>query len=174
MPNLSIIDKINSYALYNGNKELLGIGEIELPELATMTDTLKGAGIAGEIDTPTVGQYQSATFKITFNTMNNRSINLSSPTKKHFDARADAQSFNNITGEFEHLPIKIILEGIPKTMSLGKFNTAEKTETGLEYELLYMKMWINNEVVLEIDKFNFICKIDGIDYLSEVRKNLGK
>ena len=43
-----------------------------------------------------------------------------------------------------------------------------------EFELTYLKMSINGEDVLEIDKINFICMIKGTDYLQTVRSQLGQ
>ncbi|MGF9821967.1 phage major tail tube protein [Brevibacillus agri] len=31
----------------------------------------------------------------------------------------------------------------------------------------------DGETVVEIDKFNYVCVIDGVDYLAKVRSNLG-
>lgn len=52
---------------------------------------------------------------------------------------------------------------------LGKLAVSASTETKSEFELSYIKIEINDKEHLEIDKFNFICKIDGIDYLAQVR-----
>lgn len=37
----------------------LGVGTVDLPEIQKMTDTLSGSGIAGEVETPIPGHFQS-------------------------------------------------------------------------------------------------------------------
>jgi phage tail tube protein FII len=39
--------------------------------------------------------------------------------------------------------------------------------------VVYISVSIDGKKVLEIDKFNYICIIDGEDYLKDVRKALG-
>ena len=36
-----------------------------------------------------------------------------------------------------------------------------------------MKLSIDGSEILEIDKYNYIHKILGVDYMAEVRRNLG-
>ena len=50
--SLVIPEVLNHYNVYNDRaKKLIGIsGEIELPELEALTDTIEGAGVLGEID----------------------------------------------------------------------------------------------------------------------------
>ncbi len=170
---MTIPDKLISYKIYNESKEMLGIAEITLPELSFMSESLKGAGIAGEMELPTLGHFQSFTFTINWNVIESENIKLLAPKTYHFDCRGSRQSHDTGTGIIQEGPIKILLRGIPKKVSLGKLDPAAKTDTSAEFEAVYIKIWIDEKEVVEIDKFNFICKINGVDYLEKVRKNLG-
>ena len=48
----SIIPEVlNHFNIYNGANALVGVsGEVELPELEAITDTVEGTGVLGEID----------------------------------------------------------------------------------------------------------------------------
>ena len=64
----SIIPEVlNHFNIYNGANALVGVsGEVELPELEAITDTVEGTGVLGEIEDPVTGQFSSATIKIPF------------------------------------------------------------------------------------------------------------
>ena len=38
----------------------------------------------------------------------------------------------------------------------------------------YWKTWLNGKEVREVDPMNMIYKVNGVDYLADVRKALGK
>ena len=47
------------------------------------------------------------------------------------------------------------------------------SDTKNTIEVNYLKVTIDGENVLELDKYNYICNIGGTDYLSDVREALG-
>ena len=60
----SIPERLINYRVYNEANALMGMATVDLPELQAMSDTVSGAGIAGEVDSPVLGHYQamSSTF----------------------------------------------------------------------------------------------------------------
>ena len=60
-----------------------------------------------------------------------------------------------------------------KIDELGKLEVGTTTDTSNVIEVTYIKVDIDGETVLEVDKYNFICVINGMDYLASVRENLG-
>lgn len=46
-------------------------------------------------------------------------------------------------------------------------------ESESELELYYLKLSIDGTELVEIGKFDFICRINGVDVLADVRNNLG-
>jgi P2 family phage contractile tail tube protein len=61
----------------------------------------------------------------------------------------------------------------PKKLDLGSLQVAKATDSENEFEVLYIKLFIDGKEVLEIDKLNFICIFDGEDILKTVRDDLG-
>lgn len=59
-------------------------------------------------------------------------------------------------------------EGIKSSLQVAKATDSEN-----EFEVLYIKLFIDGKEVLEIDKLNFICIFDGEDILKSVRDDLG-
>ena len=46
-----------------------------------------------------------------------------------------------------------------------------ENETTLELD--YLKIEVNSETTAEVDKYNFIYKVNGTDYLAAVRRAVG-
>lgn len=54
---------VTQYSVWKNVTDYLGAGEVELPSFEALTETMKGAGIAGEVNAPVVGHYGSQTLK---------------------------------------------------------------------------------------------------------------
>ena len=76
-------------------------------------------------------------------------------------------------GTYHAVPLKVVVKTVPKKIDLGKLDVGASQDSSTEFECNYLKVWVDGEEKIEIDKFNFICVIDGEDYLAEVRQNLG-
>lgn len=168
-----VAERLTAFSAYLEGDEWLGLLDVELPSLESITDTVKGAGIAGEVDTPVIGHYSSMTVKLNWRTLGNQAIRLAEQKTHALDFRGTQQIYNAGTGEYEHQGVKVSIRAIPKTMESGKFEMGATTGTANEMECVYIKKEIDGKRVLEIDKFNFISFINGKDALEQVRKNLG-
>lgn len=166
-------EKLISYRVYHDGVDLVGTADVDLPDLDAMTEKIKGAGIAGEFDSPTLGHYGSMTLKISWRSLV-KSVAFLSQQKSHaLDIRGATQVLDSGTGAYTVVPIKIAVRGTPKKTGLGKLDVGAKMDSSNEFEVSYLKVSINNVDVIEIDKFNYIAKIDGEDALSMVREALG-
>lgn len=168
-----IPEKLINFRVYEGGVDLLGVADVELPSLEAMTDTVKGAGIAGEVDSPVLGHYGSMTCKLNWRTVVRSTLHLAQPKAHSLDLRGATQVHNAGSGEFRVSPLKVIIRGMPKTTELGKLDVGTTAEASNEFEVTYIKVFIDGQAVLEIDKYNYICVIAGVDYLRDVRRALG-
>lgn len=84
-----------------------------------------------------------------------------------------SQKYDSSRGEVGTISIRVDALGRVKSSSLGKFEPANQTETETVLLLDYLKIAIDGTERLEIDKYNFIYSVDGVDYLSAVRNGLG-
>ena len=77
-----IPEVINNYNVYDSKaKMLIGIsGEVELPSLEAITDTIEAAGILGEVEDPVTGQFSSMKIKIPFSNLYTDQFNLMDTT----------------------------------------------------------------------------------------------
>ena len=68
--------------------------------------------------------------------------------------------------------ITIITKGRVKSFELGTLKRGGKGEPKIVRELTYVKIMINGKDVLELDKFNMIWKLNGVDRLQKVRSQI--
>lgn len=168
-----IPDKIIGYRAFLSDTVLLGVAEVTLPDFEYMTETLNGAGIAGELDSPTLGHTQSMTIQINFRTMTDDAVKMIAPKPLMVTFRASQQEIDAAQGELKAKAVKITAKVMPKKTGLGKLESGKPQDISGEYEVLYLKVDVDSATRLEVDKLNYIFKVDGKDYLAEVRQHLG-
>ena len=167
-----IPEVINNYNVYDSKaKKLIGIsGEVELPSLEAITDTIEAAGILGEVEDPVTGQFSSMKIKIPFSNLYTDQFNLMDTTNPpQLTLRGSMQVMNSATGGTDYVPVKIVTRGKSTTSSMGKLSKGKKGEPEIEMEVLYLKVMINNNITRELDKLNFKYVLNGKDMLAKIR-----
>ena len=164
---------LNSYRVYKDGLDLLGTADVELPDFDALTEKIKGAGIAGEMDVPVVGHYGSMEVKISWRVLNKAVLFLSEQKSHTLDVRGAIQTYDAATGEYKMEALRVTVSGIPKKTKLGKLDVGQKMDSSIALEVSYVKISIGGVDVVEVDKCNYICKINGVDYLAAVREALG-
>lgn len=167
-----IPEVLNHFNVYNDSaKKLIGIsGELELPEMEAITDTLEGSGVLGEIEDPVTGQFSSMKMKIPFAVLYEDMFSIMNTTKPpQLTLRASMQCMDPSTGETGYYPVKIVVRGKASTSNMGKVVKGKKMEPEVELEILYIKIQINNKTVMELDKLNFKFVLNGVDMLAKIR-----
>ncbi|PKL00066.1 MAG: phage tail protein [Tenericutes bacterium HGW-Tenericutes-1] len=169
----AIPDKIVNYNLYNDEEKLFGVGgEITLPNFEAMTETISGAGILGEIESPNLGHFGSLPLEIPLRMLDEQSMKIVSKSMATITLRASEQSYDVSSGVTEHRGLKIVTKGIPKGIDLGTAGVGKPTETKVTLELVYIKIMLDNKVLLELDKINFVFIVDGKDLLADVKNQI--
>lgn len=168
-----IPERLINYSIYSEAGTKYGTATVELPSLEAMSETVTGAGIAGEIESPTLGHYGAMPSTISWRTIEQAAVELSEPGAHMVVIRGAQQVYDSASGTYNSVPVKVTMKIVNKTFSLGSFEPGATTDTEQEFEVLYIKMWINGKEVVEIDKLGFIAKFNGKDALAKVRKDLG-
>lgn len=169
---MRIPDKVANFRVYKDSKFLFA-ADIELPSIEYMSEKLSGGGIAGELETPTIGQTSSMTTKLNLRTPCADIAEFLEPKGTHLMARGAIQRYDSAGAELGVYGCLISMKILPKTLDLGKFEVGSPSDTSIEGEVSYLKILIDNEEICEIDKMNFVCRINGKDYLEEMRSILG-
>lgn len=164
---------INYKVFVGGSQDMAALATIELPDIEMMSDTVSGAGIAGEVESPTLGQTGSMAATMTFRTIYAPALSLNAPKSHEIDARASMQVYDAGLGQYKTTPVRVAMRGVPKRTGLGSLEVGAATDSEIELELTYLSVWVDNKQTIEIDKYNFKHVVNGVDYLAGVRADLG-
>ena len=72
-----IAEKLTNFTAYLEGTEWLGLVDVELPAIESLSETIKGAGIAGEVDSPVVGHFGAMPLKVNWRTLGEQAVRLS-------------------------------------------------------------------------------------------------
>lgn len=173
MPANQIPERLINFTAYKDGSAIIGVTDIKLPSIEFLTDTVSGAGISGELETPILGHVKSMSTSFKSRTVTNDIIKLAAQSAHQIDFRGSQQVYDSATGTYSTVPIRVTMKLMPKKVDLGNFQVAKPTDSDSEFEVLYIKIFLDGKEVLEIDKLNFICSIDGNDILASVRSDIG-
>ena len=149
-----IPEKIINYRCFiDGEMSPTALVDVDLPDIQFMSETISGAGIAGEIDSPTLGHFSAFEIGMNFRTLIKDNFKMFSQKIYALEFRAATQSTDMSGGQINKGKLKVSTRVIPKSLALGKLE--------------------DNETVLEIDKINMIFNVNGEDLLAEVRDAIG-
>lgn len=164
---------LTNYEVYIDGTRLLGTASIDLPDIQFQTIETKGNGIAGTIDLSTPGNTDS--FEITLNW---RSIHtdlsmLSRPIGQDLILYGALHQYNQSTGAIRASQVKISFRGIAKQLTLGTFEPSANTDSKSVFEIVRLKVEVDGEEAVLIDKLNYTFKLNGTDFYADVRRALG-
>lgn len=171
MPERS--ERVIDYSVFQDGTLYLGTATADLPEVTYLSDTIKGGGISGEVEAPAPGQTGAMTLTLNWRTAERAAVALLSPKVHSIDLRASIQSFDPSTNEYKEHSIKITVRARPLSMTLGNLEPAATMDSTNTFSVSYIKIVQDGIETLEIDKYNYIHKVDGVDYLAQTRTNLG-
>lgn len=169
----NVPEKLINFRVYLDGNDLLGFSDVELPSLEAMTDTVSGAGVAGEVETPILGHYSGMTLTLNWRTVTKNTTILAAPKAHQLDLRGSIQQYDAGDGAYKTVPLKVVVKGVPTNTGLGNMQVGQGQDNSTELEVHYLKVLVDGEEKIELDKYNFICVIDGQDYLESVRSDLG-
>lgn len=163
-----------AYRVYRNGTDLLGIAQVEMPQIQYITETINGSGVAGEYDSPALGMTQSMTAKFTWISQTREFFRLLDASDQLLlECYASVQQVDETTGVRVAKPLKVTVLGVVKSSPLGSLETGKKHGNETEVEALRVQVELDNEEMLLIDKLNFLHRVNGSDNLRLVREHLG-
>ena len=168
--NQSVIN----FHVYENATEYYGMAEVGLPEVSTIVNDVRGAGISGTFEGVVLGHIEAMTLTLNFRTPVRDSYKLLEPYDHHIDLRVALQDKDPVSGRQVVVQMKHVFVCQPKSFNPGQVSPANPADASGEYAVTYWATFIDGQKVLEIDIMNFIYFVNGTDYLAEVRRALGK
>lgn len=116
-----------------------------------MRDTVKGAGIAGEYESPTLGHFQSVKLTLNWRTANKDMFQLLRQVSQRLDCRGAFQEYDAARGVYNVKQMRVLVQGPPTKVDPGKFETGTPSGGSTEIEVLYLKIDFEGETFLEFE-----------------------
>ena len=144
---------INNFHLYegteNGGDMMLGIsGQVELPGLEAITETLSGSGILGEIEVTNPGHFSALDVTIPYVAVCEGMFSMNPNKRTMLTLRACEQSTVKATGDIQHDQMKIVFGGKVKGYKLGKLENGKQMESSVSLSCSYIKITVGDTTVL--------------------------
>jgi len=169
-----INESVINFQVYENATEHYGMAEVTLPEISNITNEVKGAGISGTFESVVLGHLEAMSLTLSFRTLVKDAIALLEPRDHQIDLRVAQQDKDTVSGQTRVVALKHVLVVKPKKLNPGKVAPASPADASGEYGVTYWATFIDGKKTLEIDILNFIYYVNGVDYLADVRKALGK
>lgn len=160
--------------IYEDSVNLMGVAKVQLPAIAFPCVNISGAGMMGEMEVPLYGMVSNMTTTITWLTPHGDSVKLMSPKKHQLDMRVAEEYWDVDQADVGLWADKYVMIVRPKTATPGTVAPMASADTSGEYVVYYFAAYRDGKQLWEVDKRNMRCVIDGVDYMAEVRKALGK
>lgn len=169
-----IPEKGINFSVYLNGEDLLGVAEGTLPALESMTSEVKGAGVAGVIESPVIGHFNSTNFSLTWRTVTDNFLKLFDHSTNDLELFSALQQYDAGLGEYKVVQLRVYMKAITKTRTPGNLVVGDNMDTQMEFEVVYMKVYLDDKERVELDKYDYIYKVDDVDQLDEVARALGK
>lgn len=166
--------KINAYNVYNAGTRLVGISdEVTLPDFEALTETISGPGFLGEIDEPLLGHFGASEIEIPFRTLNEEMFGLlAQGSAVNLTLRMSTQAIQEATMATDFMPSRVVIKGKSKGFTGGKVKQGNGTGSSVKVEIIYILIEVNGKKKFELDKLNFVYKVNNVDLLAKVRKQV--
>ncbi|WP_187105694.1 phage major tail tube protein, partial [Fusobacterium necrophorum] len=89
--------------------------DVDLPDIQYMSETISGAGIAGEIDSPTLGHFSALEIGLNLRTLIKKDFSLFSQKVYALEFRAATQSTDMVNGTINKGRLKVSARVVPKS-----------------------------------------------------------
>ena len=167
-----IPEAIHDFNMYNTGNKLLGLtGEVAMPDFEAMTNTVSGAGILGEYETPIPGHFGSQVLEIPFRCINEDYFKMIDQSQAmELTLRGAIQHNLPTTQATDFVGMRVVVRGKPKTIKIGTVKQRGKMDSSISVELTYIYIEMDGKARIELDKINPTWKINGVDQLAKVKQ----
>ena len=162
------------FEVFEDSINLIGLAKVSLPAVTSTTISMMGAGIGGTVETPLAGMIEAMTTSMDFRSTTDAIVSLMAPKKHHITLRAVEQEWDMFQVEQAYRGLKVVIVLLPKSTKPGTIAPAAASDASGEYSVFYYAAYKDGECLWEIDPFNQIFRVKGVDYWADIRKLLGK
>lgn len=163
-----------NYDIYEDGVAFLGTASITLPNLSYKSITVAGAGIAGDVDAPILGHTDAMEITLNWRTIDRKAYTLSEPRDHMLDLRVARQQKHSGSANLGVAADKYVIVARPKVLTVGNLQPASEMGTSIQMSVSYMALYVDGRKMIEQDPYNFVSFINGVDYLADARRAMGR
>ncbi len=168
---MQLAEKINRYNAYVGSSttenKLAGItSEVTLPTFKEKSEELDLAGMGGDIDSPSIGSFESTEVEIPFSNISEQMMRLVTDDSQSIILRSAQEELDSSNLSRSLIGRTITMKGMTKEINFGKLKKGGYGEPSVKKELVYYKEEYNGQTIIEVDKFNNVYVVNGEDKLA--------
>ena len=158
---------------WDGEDNMICIANVDLPELSSATTSITGVGLSGEIDAPVHGHFQSMELTLNWRTPHVSGLRIVGGEPVALQIYGDIQNMDGGANAYKHDQIIVTVRGRAKSYAPGSFEAMNTTDSSNTIEVHYIKIEYEGQTITEIDKYGYKCIVNGVDFMEQIRKNIG-
>ncbi|MBE6091705.1 MAG: phage tail protein [Selenomonas ruminantium] len=158
---------------WDGEDNMIGIANVDLPELASSTTSITGVGLSGEVDAPVRGHFGSLELTLNWRTPHVTGLRMAGGNPVSLQIYGSIQNFDHGANDYVEDQIIVSLRGRAKAYAPGTFEAMNTSDSSNTIEVHYIKIEVNGQAIVEIDKYGYKTVINGIDLMAKTRRNIG-
>ena len=112
------------------------------------TGTVEGFGIGGEVDSPTIGQWESFEQAVQFNTLYSSAVDMLSPMSVVNLTFRAAQQVYDKSGGYDFKGLRVVEMARVKKFKPGKIEKSEGMEAEVTVEVTYIMIEVDGEQLM--------------------------
>lgn len=161
------------YLMYEDGGALIGVAKVKMPPIKYKTVTATGAALMGDVTIPLASMIEPMTIQIDFSSVADAVVQLATNEWHDVALYLADQYFNGVTRTEELEPVRFEMSIRPIEINQGTIQTASAADASGTYSVCKYTAYKNEQKVIDIDQFNQVHEINGVDNAAAVRKALG-
>lgn len=164
--------KMNNFNVFEGSDRLLGVAKATLPKFTYKKESVEGAGIGGTVDVVIDGHLEAITFEMDFRSIDSQNCSFT-PKAKNYTLKGSLQLFDDSAKEYKNAPLVMEFRMQMQEIDTGNAEVGKGSGAKVKFNVISVKIFIEGKEVRHVDPFAMIDAIDGVDYLAEIRSQIG-
>jgi len=161
------------YVVYEHGGPLIGVAKVTMSPIKYKTVTTTGAALMGDVNIPLASMIEPMSVNIDFSSVADAVVQLGTNEWHDISLCLADQYFDGVTRTEELEQIRFEMSIRPTEINLGTIQTASAADASGAYSMCKYTVYKEGEKVIDIDQFNQIHEINGVDNAANVRKALG-
>lgn len=161
------------YLLYENGGALLGVAKVTMPPIKYKTVNATGAGLMGDVTVPMASMIEPMSISIDFSSVADAIVQLGTNEWHDVSLYLADQYFDSVKRKEELEQIRFEMSIRPTEINMGTIQTASAADASGSYSVCKYTVYKAGKKVVDIDQFNQIHEVNGVDNAADVRKALG-